>query len=361
MIEFQVKKADLNSYRSVDVDTPTAGDGEIVVKVDRFAFTANNITYGVAGDMIGYWQFFPPHDNANEQWGIIPVWGFATVTASRCEGVEVGERLFGYFPPADELKMSNVTLNQDKLIDGAAHRAKLPPGYNTYTRVKLEPGYSPKMDNERMLLWPLHVTSFSLWDCLVMNDWFGAEQVLVLSASSKTSLGLGFGIKDDTSGKPSVGLTSQRNKAWVESVELYDQVIGYDELDQLDASKKVVIVDMSGNIGLLNTLNDLYGDNLMHCLNVGITHRDQAGHHTDIPEGRKTFFFAPGHIQTRIKEWGPAEFFKRSGQFLQLSIADSKRWMQVTDLNGLDGLQEQFSDVTDGRIAPECGLIVRMK
>ena len=29
-------------------------DGEAMIRVDRFGLTANNITYGVAGDMIGY-------------------------------------------------------------------------------------------------------------------------------------------------------------------------------------------------------------------------------------------------------------------------------------------------------------------
>ena len=49
--------------------------GEAMIKVDRFGLTANNITYGVAGDMIGYWQFFP----AEAGWGRIPVWGTGTV------------------------------------------------------------------------------------------------------------------------------------------------------------------------------------------------------------------------------------------------------------------------------------------
>ena len=363
MSQLQVWKQGLGKTRIVPtdaIDKNNLKENELVVEVNAFSFTANNITYGVAGDMLGYWQFFPALDNKDDQWGIIPVWGFATVTASNCAEVDVGERLFGYFPTGNELKMSNVILKQDKLIDGAEHRAKLPPGYNTYTRVKLEPGYARAFDNERMLLWPLHVTSFSLWDCLVMNDWYGADQVLVLSASSKTSLGLGFAINIDAQAKPSVGVTSSGNQAWVESVGLYNEVVNYDDIAKLDASKKVAIVDMSGNIGLLNKLNEHYGENLMHCLNVGITHRAESGHHTDIPEDRKSFFFAPGHIQKRMSDWGPQEFFKRSGTFLQQSIADSKRWMKVSDLNGLSDLEEKFQAIADGKIAPELGLIVRM-
>ncbi|MEM7135677.1 MAG: DUF2855 family protein [Myxococcota bacterium] len=40
----------------------------MVFRVDRYALTANNISYATAGDMIGYWRFFP----AEEGWGRLP-------------------------------------------------------------------------------------------------------------------------------------------------------------------------------------------------------------------------------------------------------------------------------------------------
>ena len=43
----------------------------LLIKIDRFAFTANNITYAVLGDQLKYWQLFP----APEGFGNIPVWG----------------------------------------------------------------------------------------------------------------------------------------------------------------------------------------------------------------------------------------------------------------------------------------------
>ena len=58
--------------------------------IDRFALTSNNITYGAFGDAMKYWDFFPAPDG----WGIIPVWGFATVTESRALGFAPGERYY---------------------------------------------------------------------------------------------------------------------------------------------------------------------------------------------------------------------------------------------------------------------------
>ena len=46
---------------------PTAlADGQVRVRVDRFALTANNITYAAMGEMLEYWRFFP---SGEADWG----------------------------------------------------------------------------------------------------------------------------------------------------------------------------------------------------------------------------------------------------------------------------------------------------
>lgn len=54
---FQVNRTNLSetSYCSIPDYDGIELENEVVLKVDKFALTANNITYGVAGDMIGYW------------------------------------------------------------------------------------------------------------------------------------------------------------------------------------------------------------------------------------------------------------------------------------------------------------------
>src|SRR5690242_13818907 len=66
--------------------------GRVLLAIDAFALTANNVTYAVFGDAMRYWQFFPAHD----EWGRIPVWGFADVVRSAHDDVPVGERVYGY-------------------------------------------------------------------------------------------------------------------------------------------------------------------------------------------------------------------------------------------------------------------------
>ncbi len=234
MSEFQVHKHDISQSRIVEISPggeSALAAGQVKAKVDAFSFTANNITYWAMGDKLAYWQFFPATDNADSEWGIIPVWGFADIIESAHNEVQVGERLFGYFPTANELVMQPAKVSTGLWFDGSSHRLKLPPGYNMYRRVEAEPGYNPEPNSEhdalRMLLFPLHITSFCIHDLLSSKDWFGAEQIIILSASSKTSLGLAFALKEDVTAPQVVAMTSKRNLEFVEQTGYYLSVTGW--------------------------------------------------------------------------------------------------------------------------------------
>ncbi len=63
-INFQVFKTDLHQTRLTSNDFAELQDGEVRLAVQRFAFTANNITYAAFGDAMNYWKFFPTVDSA---------------------------------------------------------------------------------------------------------------------------------------------------------------------------------------------------------------------------------------------------------------------------------------------------------
>ena len=54
-----VKHDDPATTRVADAAVPTPDDGQTLVRVQRFALTANNVTYAVLGEQLGYWQFYP--------------------------------------------------------------------------------------------------------------------------------------------------------------------------------------------------------------------------------------------------------------------------------------------------------------
>lgn len=378
MSELQIRKSKISESRIVDNDlsTATLEDGKVLLKIDKFALTANNITYAVVGEQIGYWQFFPPHNiiKTGEQvdtdgWGILPIWGFADVVSSKCEGVAVGERLFGYFPPATHIVMKPSKITTGAWLDASEHRKKLPAAYNIYRRVEAEPGYSKAFEDYRMLLFPLHITSFVLFDYLQENNWFEAKQLVMLSASSKTSTGLAYGIQhqaqaaQETKQAPPklIALTSERNLSMVNKTMAYDTVLSYKDIAQIDNSIPTLIVDMSGNIATLSALHKHLGDNMKFCSNVGVTHWHDLGRSTDIIEERSEFFFAPSQIQKRLQEWGEQVFDQKSREYLALSIGKSKEWLKMTNLNGLEGMRSIFVDICEGKTDADAGLIVQMQ
>lgn len=357
MQQFQVVRSAFSEARVQTCAGQSVGSDEVKVSIERFAFTANNVTYAAAGDLLGYWQFFPPLGKDVDRWGVIPVWGCASVAESRVNGLVEGERLFGYFPPASELILRPERVSATQFFDGAAHRASLPSGYNRYRRVAAEPGYDQSMDNERMLLWPLYVTAFCLWDSLVMHDWYGAQQIVVLSASSKTSIGLAYALSDDAQSPVTVGLTSTRHCSIVEGLSLYDAVATYDDVRAIDTSLPTVIVDMSGNTQVLGALHQGLGDQLRKCINVGITHWEDTAAHPDINAERSEMFFAPAHIASRAKEWGAEVFDGKSTDFVRQAIERSRHWLTLKESSGLPSLLDQYPAICSGQTAPNEGLI----
>ncbi len=364
MKQLQVLRAELPTSRLVEAPEPTLTGGQVLARVERFAFTANNITYGAAGDQIGYWRFFPPvagDDDATEGWGVLPVWGFADIVASECADVPVGDRLYGYFPPATHLVLEPKQVSAGRFVDASAHRSQLPAGYNNYQRVLAEPSYDRAFDDERMLLTPLFMTSFFLWDHLKDEGWFGAKQIVLVSASSKTSVGLAYALTADDDAPPVVGLTSPRNVDLVRRMGVYEHAIAYPDVLQLDATQPTAIVDMAGNGALMAKLHTHLGDDMLRCVNVGMTHWEDAAPAPGIQAERSSFFFAPSQIEKRIKEWGPAAFAEKTSTFIRETAVRCREWMSLRQLGSLEQLEEIYPDVCRGELPADVGLVVHLE
>src|SRR5262249_56516370 len=102
--------------------------GQVLLRIDRFGFTANNITYVTLGDRFSYWSFFPAADG----WGRIPVWGFATVLESACDGIAAGERFFGYYPMSSHGVMEPTPLTPAGFAATIPNRPQRPRPSNRY-------------------------------------------------------------------------------------------------------------------------------------------------------------------------------------------------------------------------------------
>jgi len=339
-------------------DTPLT-EGHIRVQVDSFALTSNNITYAAFGDAMNYWQFYPTGEAG---WGIVPVWGFGTVVQSLHPGVAVGEKLYGYWPMANQAVLQPDRVSAHGFTDAAPHRAPLHMLYNQYLRCNVDPFHVAGSEDTQSLLRPLFVTSWLIDDFLDDNDFFGADTVLLSSASSKTAYGTAFMLKQRV-GIQVVGLTSAGNRAFCESLGCYTRVLTYDELDQLPASTACVYTDFAGNADLRRAIHTRFA-NLKYSCSIGGTHVEQLGGAKDLPGPRATLFFAPAQVKKRQGDWGPAEFGKRLVQAWQAFSAKASAgpapWLHVRKHSGAEEVQKAYAVVLAGKGDPREGHILSL-
>ena len=355
MQSFVVAPGDLASTRVIEQPIPSPNDGELLLKVDRFAFTANNITYGEIGDKLGYWRFFP----AAEGWGHIPVWGFADVLASRHEAFAAGERLYGFLPMATHLRLAPQRVGPGSFVDGSAHRAELPPAYNLYQRCAGDPGYRRELEDWQALLRPMFITSFLIDDFLADEDFFGAQRVLLSSASSKTAFGLAH-LLHQRSGIEVTGLTSPANHAFVRGLGCYDRVLVYDELDRLDAATPTVYVDFAGSAGLRQQVHGHLGSQLRFSSSVGLSHRDLQPRDAPLPGPKPIFFFAPDRLRKRAQDWGRDGIEPRVAEQWQGFVKAAQGWLTLQRGVGPAAVEAVYTQTLNGRVPPEAGHVLTM-
>ena len=358
-VDFVVSRTDLRRTAFVPglqgPDTPLA-PGQVLVRVERFAFTANNVTYGAVGDMIGYWNFFPAADG----WGRIPVWGFGEVVASRHEAVARGERLYGYFPMSTYVALLVDAVSPNGFVDVSPHRLTLPAIYNRYTRVAQDPGYDPAHEGEIALFLPLFATAFLLDDFLADKDFFGAGAVVLSSASSKTALGLAFLLTEGKRGRRVVGLTSPANEAFVVGTGYYDTVATYDTVRTLPRETPSVYVDFAGDGRLLGAVHEHFGDNLGYSSRVGVTHWEEMAP----PDGLKgpvpILFFAPDQARQRSEEWGGGVLERRVADAMRRFLGSAARWLQVIHGRGQAAVESVYHAMVEGRMRPAEGHVLAL-
>lgn len=354
-----IDRSDLHQHKLAD-ETPRAlQSGEVRMAVDRFALTANNITYAVLGDDLSYWNFFP----AAEGWGKLPVWGFADVVESNCEGVEAGERFYGYYPFASELVVQPAKLNEYGFMDGTQHRRELPSVYNHYVRVANDPMYAPERENLQAIFRPLFTTSFLLDVFLAEEDYFGADTLILSSASSKTAISCAFlmnHFRNDRRDYKIIGLTSAGNVEFVEGLGCYDQVVDYSAIQSLDKTRAALFIDFAGNADLTRQIHAHYADQLQYSSVAGVSHWEDRGQNEALPGPKPDFFFAPDHATRRVAQWGQTGFGQRLGLATQAFFGFIADRIEIQEFPELDEAQQLFDDLLNGRMDPKAGYIVRL-
>ena len=347
-----VARDDLTRTTLHDTEVPEPGEGEALLRVDRVGVTANNVTYAVLGDSFRYWEFFPPeHYGLGREWGLGPLWGFADVVASKVAGVEVGQRIYGYLPPAGHLLVRPGRVDERGFRDTAAHRAELPSPYNVYALTTGDEAYRADQEDLLILFRPLFFTSFMLADRL--SDTGDDPAAIVLSsASSKTAYAAAFELHG--TGPAVIGLTSPGNAEFTRALGCYDEVLTYDEVGSLDPGRPTVYADLAGTPALRAALRERLGANLVRDVAVGLTNQvpnaDEAGE----------FFFAPDQMRKRTQDWGRDVLDARFASAWRRFSAAAEGWVDVAVGEGPGALRSAWVETVEGRTPPRTGHVVAL-
>lgn len=338
--------------------------GQARLRIGRFALSANNVTYAAFGSAMKYWQFFPVEA---PDWGCVPVWGYADVTESACDGLTVGERLYGYLPMGSHLIVQPARIGRSGFSDGTEHRAALPAVYNRYERVQAAPDAE---EGVRALLRPLFTTSFLIDDFLAENGFFGASQLLLSSASSKTAWGTAICLAHRAPARRPriVGLTSDPHVETMALLGCFDEIRPYRSLEQLDSGTPSVYVDFCGDAGLRRRIHEHWHEHLGHSAAVGGTHWTELGTGAGLPGPRPTLFFAPSQAAARAAAppagWGADGLQDRVESAWATMLAHahgpSNPWLQLDEVSGLAACREAWQRQLAGEVPARVGMVVRL-
>ena len=361
LAQVHVRKDELTNAAVVTADAVELAEGAVRLAVESFSVTANNITYAVVGDGFGYWNFFPPVGGETDGKGVVPMWGHAKVIESNCADIAVGERVYGYLPMGSQLDVVPGNVTAASFSDMTDYRQPMSPVYNSYSRLAADPEHDPARENERMIYGPLFKTGFIIDYFMRSEDWFGAEQVIMTSASSKTAMGLASVAKQNSPQIKRVGLTSAGNVEFVEKTGLYDKVLTYEEVGTMPIAASVT-VDFAGNSSLLAKLHNHFSDTLKYSCLVGATHIEERGGGmggpADLPGPKPVLLFAPDHFVAFFKEHGPIEGGKMIAKTWHGFLSAVEGTVDIVTLKGLDAARDTYLTMVGGTVDPAKGIVI---
>ncbi|KAJ7161455.1 hypothetical protein C8R43DRAFT_992917 [Mycena crocata] len=361
----------------------------VLIQVDRFGFSANNITYQALGEQphFRYYDFHsvPETDKVSQKThGLVPVWGFGTVVASTVPKIPSGERIYGYLAPCRYLlvPVSPSDVNKHAFYVPRPHLPADRRPYNQIIRCATDPEYTATGLGEdlTMLYRPLFWTAYWFEDWIFSVGYRGATAFLISSASAKTAFCAAYLIgKRRARGETNVkivGLTSKRNIVFTKGLSLYDEVVEYDSFTSQLGREKWVYVDVAGNDDLNKRLFAHFqspaSGELLTSIGLGMTtlapasdkassldwHTNTFSESAQVPQLEQ--FFMVEWLNVRKHQLSLNEIFRRQAQAWKELMVDCVPWVQLERISGADAVKKAYEKIADTGFSPDVGFIWSM-
>jgi hypothetical protein len=347
-LALEVRRGDIQMVRVHDRALPRLSSGEALFEVERFGLTANNVTYALLGERLGYWKVFPAVDG----WGHIPVWAHLRVLDSGTSGLEVGRRAYGLSPMSSRVILAPDRVTDAGFVDATPHRSTLEPVYNSYSWLD-----DDAASDLLLVLRPVFWLSFMLDDYLAEHDLLAGRTVVISSASSKVAIGGAHLLRER--GVPVVGLTSPANIGFVAGLGLYDQVLEYGRIAELQRVP-AVLIDIAGSGPVRAGVERRLGPLLARAVIAGATHGEADGMQTASQDERTEFLFVPERMRRRAKDIGWNELAHSYGSALARFARHAAGWLRITSSSGPADVEIAYRRTLANQTAPDEAVVLAL-
>ncbi len=359
----RIQKDDIHNTSLEEENLSALQDNQVLIKVDAFGLSSNNITYVALGDTFGYWGFFSNHGDK----GVMPVWGFAEVIESNHPSITKGKRVFGYLPSATHWVLSPDKINAVGFMDASPERSSISPVYDHYSFCDSDQSYDESRENWQMTFQPLFMTSFVLAQHLVRrkaDSKTAFDAIILTSASSKTAFGTAMLLQSmDKENIRIIGLTSPKNEKFVENLGCYDAVSEYSKIDEiasdLGESAKVIILDFAGNQKTITTLQSYFEKNQSSTLLIGATDIEGRKNKDLNKRAQGEIFFAPSEVQYLQKYWGKDEFYNKYRLAWEMFLERIASVMVIKQFEGMRAIESEYKKMALGIVKPNEMIILK--
>ena len=180
---------------------------------------------------------------------------------------------------------------------------------------------------------------------------------MISSASSKTSYGTAFLLD----GIHRVGLTSEGNRAFTESLGCYDEVLTYDEVADMPREPS-----RSTSTSPATPPFAAPGARAPRARALGgrrrrpPRRRARPRRRRRPPRRRPTFFFAPDQMRKRYADWGPDGVEQKHAEAWDRFAPVVADWVDVVVGNGPEALRADWLETLAGSTPPRTGHVIQL-
>lgn len=325
-------------------------NGALVLAVERFSVSANNLSYVLLGDdVLSSWDAFPARTPG---WGRVPVWGVARVVERGSSVATTGDRFTGYLPMATHVAV-HATPTKLGLLTTDEPRAGMLAFYRRMTRLEVTADVSDEEADIDAVMLPVYPFAALLASDLVRA---GAKRVVISSASSRVAAGLSRLLRNR--GVDVIGLTSARHSSAVGTFGTYAKIFTYDEIDLIDAFAPTVFVDIAGSADVAQAVHRRLGKQLEASIAVGGSHLRSWPPVTG-PGPSVTAFNTGDRELEVIRDQGEGVLATVYREARDDLVAWAASWLQVTPVAGLDATKQVWREIAAGSTDPLRATVIR--